>query len=89
MKKGGSMKKKQVNNIPLFDLNASAYQHLNVNSPELALNGTRVTFMFKADETFFRLSEQYNSNISVNVLDFVNAQRQLRAMMMALKGGQR
>lgn len=83
------MKKTALNKVPVFDLNLSAYQHMKENSPELALNGTRVTFMFKADETFFRLSEQYNSNVTVNVLDFVNAQRQLRAMMMAAKGGQR
>ena len=79
------MEKTVSNKIPIFDLNASAYQFMNGNMPELSAQGTRITFLFKPDETFFRLSEQYNSNITVNVLDFVNAQRQLKAMMLGMK----
>jgi len=45
--------------------------------------------LFNADNTFYELSARYNSNEPVNVLDFVNAQRQLKARMFALKGGQR
>jgi len=81
------LKKTAFNIVPIFDLNSAAYQHMNENTPELFLQGTRVSFLFKADETFFRLSAEYQSNIPVNVIDFVSAQRQLKSMMMALKGG--
>lgn len=74
--------------IQILDLNFSAFQRLHGNIPELELNGTRVSFLFNADDTFHKLSASYNSNESVNVLDFVNAQRQLRAMMMSMKSGQ-
>lgn len=75
--------------IPIFDLNLSAFQHLHGNTPELELQGTRVIFLFDANDTFYKLSALYNSNEPVNVLDFVNCQRQLRAMMFAKKGGQK
>jgi hypothetical protein len=78
--------KKAPDRIPVLDLNLSAFQRLHGNSPQLVLQAGRVIFMFDADATFYRLSELYNSNIAVNCLDLVNAQRELRAMMMSLKG---
>ena len=77
--------------IPILDIPGhGAFQFLNGNDPDMALNGTRVTLLFNADEKFFELSERYNSNEPVNVLDFVNAQRQLKARMFSMKaGGQR
>lgn len=83
------MKKSTPSKIQILDLNFAAFQRLHGNIPELELNGSRVSFLFNADDTFYKLSASYNSNESVNVLDFVNAQRQLRAKMFALKGGQR
>ena len=83
------MKKQSSNKIPIFDLNLSAFQHLHGNTPELELQGTRVIFLFNPDDTFYRLSGLYNSNTPVNIIDYVNAQRQLRAMMLAMKGGQK
>lgn len=77
--------KKYPDSISIFDLNESAYQFMNGNIPTLKAQGTRITFAFKLDKTFSRLSEQYHSNIQVNVIDFVNAQRQLKSMMMSLK----
>lgn len=71
--------------IPVIDLNLSAFQHLHNNTPELELQGTRVIFLFNPDETFYRLSALYNGNSSVNILDYVNAQRQLRVMMLSMK----
>ncbi len=81
--------KKTPQRIQLLDLNFAAYLFLNGLRPELELNGTRVTFLFPADETFYKLSLRYNSNEPTPCLDLVNAQRQLRAMMMSAKGGQR
>lgn len=74
---------------PVLDLNFAAYQYLHGNTPELELQGTRIIFMFIPNEEFSRVSESYNRNSPVNVLDFVSAQRQLRAMMMAAKGSHR
>jgi hypothetical protein len=86
------MKKNTPQKIPILDLNFSAYHLLNENAPELSLQGGRVIFLFNADDTFYRLSERYNSNELVHVMDYVNALRQLRAMMISLKrenGGQK
>ena len=79
--------------IPILDLHLAAFQALNGNPPELSLQGTRVIFLFRPDATFNRLAEQFNSNASVPCLDYVNAFRQLKAMMItkrnAAEGGGR
>lgn len=75
--------------VPLFDVNLSGFQKLHGNEPKLELQGTRVIFLFEPNEDFRRISALYNSNEMVPVLDYVNATRQLRSMMLALKGGQR
>jgi hypothetical protein len=74
--------------IPVYDLNFSAFLHMHGNTPELLLQGKRVSFMFKSDDAFYNYSERYNNNETVNVLDYVNAIRQLRAMMLSLRGQQ-
>jgi hypothetical protein len=78
--------KKPQQKIPSLDLNFWAYHHMKNNSPELVNQGGRVIGLFNPDDAFYKFSEEYNNNCTVNVLDFVNAQRQLRAMMMSLKG---
>lgn len=80
------MKKKHPAKIPLFDLNASAFQYLHGNIPELELQGSRVIFLFNPDETFYRLSALYHKNLPVNIIDFVDAQRRLRSLMISAKG---
>jgi hypothetical protein len=81
-------KKSALPKIPVHDLNFSAFQLLHGNVPELIMQGTRVIFLFNADEAFQRISEKYNQNETVKVLDFVNTTRQLRAMMLSLRNGQ-
>ncbi len=71
--------------IPVLDLHLSAFQHLHGNSPTLELQGGRVVFLFHADDIFYALSARFNRNEPTPVLDLVNAQRQLRAMMMSRK----
>lgn len=80
------MKQGTSNKIPIMDLNLSAFLHLHGTTPELSLQGTRVIFLFKPNDSFYKLSAKYNSNESVQILDYVNAQRQLRAMMFSVKG---
>jgi hypothetical protein len=74
--------------IPSLDLNFWAFHHMHANTSQLVVQGGRVVGLFDPDETFYRLSDEYNSNCGVKVLDYVNSQRQLRAMMMSLKGQQ-
>ena len=77
----------ELRKIPILDVRGlGAYQYYHGNDPEMQMQGTRVTLLFNADSTFYELSEKYNSNAPVNVLDFVNAQRQLTAKMLSLKG---
>jgi hypothetical protein len=84
------MKKKSIpSKIPVHDLNFSAYQLLHGNVPDLIMQGTRVIFLFNADDAFQQLSERYNQNETVKVLDFVNTTRQLRAMMLSMRNRQK
>lgn len=83
MKKPTSIPKK----IPVLDIpGLGAFQYLHGNEPEMTMNGSRVTLLFNADDRFCELSARYNSNEFVKVLDFTNAQRQLKAKMFSLKG---
>ena len=70
----------------ILDLNLSAFQLLGGVEPELHLDGTRVTFLFDPTNQFYQLTSAYNSNAQVAVLDYVSAQRRLRAQMLALRG---
>ncbi len=77
---------KKPRKIPILDIpGLGSFQLLHGNNPDMEMNVTRVTLLFNADAVFYELSARYNSNEPVNVLDFVNAQRQLKARMMALK----
>ena len=74
--------------IPVLDIPGhGAFQYLHGNDPDMAANGSRIMLLFNADQTFYELSARYNSNETVNVLDFVNAQRQLKARMFSMKAG--
>lgn len=82
MQKPTSVPKK----IPVLDIpELGAFQYLYGNEPEMELNGTRVTLLFDANNLFYELSARYNSNEPIPVLDFLHAQRQLKAKMFALK----
>lgn len=74
--------------IPILDLSGlTPFQRVYGNTFELILQGTRVTALFDADKRFYELSERFNRNEPIPVLDLLHAQREIRAMMMALKQG--
>jgi hypothetical protein len=74
--------------IPILDLSGlTPFQRLNGNPGELTLQGSRVVALFDADKKFYEISERFNRNEPVPVLDLLHAQREIRAMMMALKQG--
>jgi len=79
--------KRKTSKIPILDLNLSAFHHLHGNPPQLELQGTRVVFYFEPNDLFYQLTGLYNKNELVPCLDFVKAQRQLRAMMLSLREG--
>ncbi len=73
--------------IPVNDLvGLTPFQKYKKNEPELILQGSRVIALFNADDAFYSLSEQFNNNVPVNVVDFVQCQREIRAMMLTLRG---
>ena len=83
MKKTATPKK-----IPVLDIpGLGAFQHLHGNRSEMTINGTRITLFFDANDKFYELSTRFNSNEVVPVLDFLNAQRQLKARMLAMRAG--
>jgi hypothetical protein len=74
--------------VPILDIPGHcSFQYLYGNDPEFSMNGTRVTAFFIADEKFYELAARFNNNEPVNVLDFLNAQRQLKARMFSMKAG--
>ncbi len=75
--------------ISQLDIHQASFQAMNGNEPDLELQGGRVVFVFDANEDFYRLSSLYNDNSPVNVLDFVNALRRLRAKMLTAKDNNR
>jgi hypothetical protein len=79
------MGKASIQRISQLDIHHASFQDMNGNEPGLELQGGRVVFVWEATEDFYRLSSLYNDNSPVNVLDFVNALRRLRAKMLSLK----
>lgn len=77
----------ELKKIPVLDMTGlTPFQKLHDNEPELILQGTRVVALFTADDTFYELSERYNRNEPVSVLDFVHCQREIRSRLLSLKG---
>jgi hypothetical protein len=74
--------------IPLLDLTGlTAFQRLHGNRYEMVMQGNRGVAMFEADETFYELAEKFNRNEPVQVIDFIQAQREVKAELMTLKRG--
>jgi hypothetical protein len=74
--------------IPLLDLTGlTAFQRLHGNSYEMTMQGNRGVAMFEANRTFYELAEKFNRNEPVQVIDFLQAQREVKAELMTLKQG--
>lgn len=43
--------------------------------------------MFEANEKFYEIAERFNRNEPVQVIDFLQAQREVKAELMTLKKG--
>ena len=77
--------KKPSPKVPTADLHLAAYLALHGVEPELSLQGGRVVFLFEPNENFYRLTDAFNGNVSVKVLDFCQALRRLKGKMLAEK----
>lgn len=77
--------KKENGNLPILDIHQAAYLELHGIEPNLTKQGTRVIFEFPSRKPVFDLIQQYNSNPSVNVLDYVSHLRRLRSQMLAMR----
>jgi len=73
--------------IPLLDVNLSAFLFMRGLIPKIQFDGTRASFLFEATEEFYKACSEYNQNLPVPCLDFVNALRQLRAAMYRKREG--
>ena len=81
------MEKKLKQKMPIMDIYLASYSVLNGITPELALQGTRITFDFPATDKVYKIARDFNNNPPVPLLDFVSSVRQLRSQMIALKRG--
>lgn len=74
--------------IPILDLTGlTSYQRYHGNIYELVMQGTRAVAMFAADNAFYEIAEKFNRNEPIPVIDFLQAQREVKAELMALKKG--
>jgi hypothetical protein len=80
--------KKPSQKIPILDLTGlTSCQRYHGNPYELVMQGTRGVAMFEANEKFYEISEKFNRNELIPVIDFLQAQREVKAELMALKRG--
>jgi hypothetical protein len=77
--------KKSLQKIPTSDLHLATYLVLNGIEPELSLQGGRIVFLFESNENFYRLTDAFNGNTAVKVLDFCQTLRRLKGKMLAEK----
>lgn len=70
-----------------LDLYLSAFLLLRGVSPGLQINSGKVIFLFDADDAFYELLADFNSNALIPVTDFCTKVKVLRGQMLSLKGG--
>lgn len=74
--------------IPILDLTGlTSFQRLHANPYELVMQGSRGVAMFDANDKFYEIAEKFNRNEPVAVIDFLQAQREVKAELMTLKRG--
>ncbi len=69
-----------------LDINKATFYALYGIDPILESINGRVVFTFPICDDLYRLMDNYNSNVSVPVLDFVTQLKALRGQMLTLRG---
>lgn len=77
--------KKSSPKISTPDLHLATYLTLHGVEPELSLQGGRILFLFEPTEDYYRLSNDFNANTAVRVLDFCQTLRRLKGRMLSEK----
>lgn len=75
----------ELHEIPIFDLNFSAFLLMNGVVPNYVRQETKILCLFLPDDKFYHFSALYHSNQPVPILDFVRSLRQLRSKVMVLR----
>jgi hypothetical protein len=73
--------------LPLYDIHQVAWLHHNDVDFTGNKQGGRVVFEVPATEETHRLLQEYQSNPTVFLLDFVRSLRRVRARMLDLRDG--
>lgn len=72
--------------FPCNDIYQSAFLQLHGNTPQLLLQGGRVTFLHDADNSLYSLLAKFNDNSEVVPLSkFISALKSLRGQMISMR----
>jgi hypothetical protein len=69
-----------------LDIYLASFLALNKIPPMLELNNGRVVFTFPATDQLYKLTTNFNSNVTVPVADFVTMVKTLRGQMLTMRG---
>lgn len=73
--------------MSIIDIYASAFLLYKNIQPTLELRGNKAVFIFEASSKVYDFLDQFNSNATVDVGDYVTAVRILRGKMLSMKEG--
>lgn len=69
-----------------LDIGLASFLDLHYLPAKLELNNGRVVFTFPISDGLYKLITNYNSNVTVRILDFVTTLKKLRGQMLTMRG---
>ncbi len=73
------------NKLPILDIYLASFLSLQGIHVHLLKQGSRIIFELPTSDEVYRLTNEYNRNCPIPVLDFISAVRRLRAQMLSMK----
>jgi len=74
--------------IPIHDVHFAAFTLYHKFTPRLKLVNNRVAFVYLANETFYKLMEDYyQTQKDFNLPDYIDALKRAKSLMYAVKEG--
>ena len=83
------MAKTEQRHFTTLDIYLASFLALNKIPPMLELNNGRVVFTFPATDQLYKLTMNFNSNVTVPVADFVTMVKTLRGRMLTMRGSKK
>jgi hypothetical protein len=80
------MAKTEQKTYQILDIGLASFLDLHYLPPKLELNNGRVVFTFPVSDDLYQLITNYNSNVTVHILDFVTTLKKLRGQMLTMRG---